>query len=78
MEFGECAFDTGKRSCSALKEKRCAECNFYKTEEELKKGRAKAEKMLQALPDEQRKAYRDKYFINNYSIRNKGRYAYGK
>ena len=46
----KCAFDRGE-DCRALNAKECRGCNFYKTEEELREGRDKAEaKVLRLEP----------------------------
>lgn len=40
-----CYFDKGNR-CTALKQKDCEDCNFYKTASEVKAGREKTDKRL--------------------------------
>lgn len=46
--MNKCAFDLDKK-CSALNVKDCEGCNFYKTKEQLKKGREKATDRLMTL-----------------------------
>lgn len=41
IERPKCAFDQGRR-CGALTAKQCKKCSFYKTPEELARGREKA------------------------------------
>ena len=56
-----CAFDNGKRSCTALTQKKCNGCNFRKTPEEVRAGRERAARRLRTLPEEQQKQIRDSY-----------------
>lgn len=44
----KCAFDLGKR-CHAMTTKKCDDCKFYKTKEQLKEGREKATDRLITL-----------------------------
>lgn len=44
-----CAFDRGQK-CSALIEKQCIGCAFYKTEQEVKESRQKAKNRIKKLP----------------------------
>ena len=45
----KCAFDKDE-ICIALREKSCLNCSFYKSENNLKEGRRKAEDRLERLP----------------------------
>lgn len=45
----KCAFDKDD-FCSALTEKSCSNCPFFKSEERLKEGRRKAEERIDRLP----------------------------
>ena len=69
--MGECAFDAGKKRCSALKSKECQGCRFYKTAEELIEGHEKAMNRLITLDREllnhiKRKYYTTKHFKTEY------------
>lgn len=44
----KCVFDN-PRNCSALTQKKCTGCHFYKTEKDLQNGRAKAQDRIAAL-----------------------------
>ena len=56
-----CAFDKGEE-CKALKEKNCKGCPFFKTEEELERGRQKALARIRSLPKAvSRRLYRKYY-----------------
>lgn len=56
-----CVFNKGKK-CSALTPKKCKNCSFRKTEEELTAGREKARERLESLPREQYEALMRKYY----------------
>lgn len=60
--MGECAFDAGKRRCSALKSKECQGCRFYKTGEELIEGHEKAMNRLLSLDREFLNHIKRKYY----------------
>ena len=45
----KCAFDRDD-FCSALTEKSCTHCPFFKSEERLKEGRRKADERIERLP----------------------------
>lgn len=62
----ECAFNNGSR-CIALNCGNCEGCKFFKTEEQLAAGRAKAAKLLSALPEERQMHLRMKYGGYNYA-----------
>lgn len=62
----ECAFNKGSR-CIALNSGNCEGCKFFKTEGQLAAGRAKAAKMIAALPEEQQTHIRTKYGGYNYA-----------
>jgi hypothetical protein len=57
----KCAFDREEK-CSALKEKRCEGCRFFKSKEKLAEGREKAEQRIRTLPVRMRKHIFDKYY----------------
>ena len=57
----KCAFDF-EDSCKALKEKNCRGCHFYKTQEELEKGRRDATQKVSKLSPEERNYIRHKYY----------------
>lgn len=58
----KCAFSLGNK-CSALTKKACGRCHFYKTEEELKESRARAEARIGTLPSEKRFEITFKYNV---------------
>ena len=58
--MNNCAFDRGD-TCSALNERSCENCSFRKTEQELREGREYAQKFLDRLPPDKRKAIETKY-----------------
>ena len=47
--MGTCVFDLEEGVCSALTEKKCEHCRFYKTAEQLAEGRRKAEDRLDSI-----------------------------
>ena len=49
----KCAFDKDD-FCTALQEKSCSNCPFYKSENNLKEGRKKADERIERLPLETR------------------------
>jgi hypothetical protein len=57
----KCAFDLGKRKCSALTTKNCVGCKFCKSTEELKEGREKATERLMTLDKATFDYINDKY-----------------
>lgn len=61
----ECAFNKNER-CIALNCDNCDGCKFFKTPEQLSAGRAKASKMLAALPEKRQTYLRNKYGGYNY------------
>lgn len=64
----ECAFSR-EGSCAALTTKKCARCSFFKTDVQLRKGRAKAMHRINELPPEHRKVIYDKYYGKHYNKR---------
>lgn len=52
LKMDKCAFDLGKRKCSALTTKNCVGCKFCKSIEELREGREKAAERLMTLDKE--------------------------
>ena len=56
-----CFADKAEDYCSALKEKKCEGCPFYKTVEQAKKDREKALKRLKKLDKPTRLAIAEKY-----------------
>ena len=58
----KCAFDKGEGMCSALTEKSCEGCKFYKTEMQVAVSREKAKKRIQSLPKETKQYIYDKYY----------------
>ena len=56
-----CAFDLGEK-CSALMERQCEACNFYKTKEDLEKGRRATIRKLRELPVATTNHIRHKYY----------------
>ena len=60
----KCAFDKDE-ICIALREKSCTNCPFYKSENNLKEGRRKAEERIEHLPLETK--------ISIFRTYNKGR-----
>lgn len=57
-----CVFDKGKQ-CSILTRKECVNCSFFKTEEEYKRHKEKADERFNRLSFDRRKEYGDKYRI---------------
>lgn len=57
-----CAFDRGEGMCSALKEKSCERCRFFKTEKQVADSREKAKKRIQSLPVETKRHIYDTYY----------------
>lgn len=57
----ECAFDL-VGGCSALKEKKCEGCHFFKTKEEVLEGRAKADERVNQLDLGLQQCIRHKYY----------------
>ena len=60
----KCVFDKGA-SCSALKEKNCDSCGFYKTPEQHHASRARADRRIAALDEGKRRAIRLAYYNAN-------------
>lgn len=58
----KCFADKAENYCSALKEKKCEGCQFYKTVEQAKRDRAKALQRIESLDLETRTYIYDKYF----------------
>ena len=56
-----CALMRGGK-CSSLRRKNCNGCTFFKTEKQLREGRQKARERLEALPDDDKKWIKDKYY----------------
>lgn len=59
--MNKCAFDRDDK-CSALEEKKCDGCKFFKTDEDLKISRIKVKIRLQSLPWEQQTHILRKYY----------------
>lgn len=59
--INECAFKMNEYRCAALSVKDCAGCVFFKTEEELDRGREKAADRIDKLPEDQQDHIRQKY-----------------
>ena len=57
----KCAFDCHGK-CVALREQRCAGCNFYKTEDELEAGRVKAAARITRLEPSLKQHLKRKYY----------------
>lgn len=55
-----CTFDNGK-TCSVLRRGNCKGCSFFKTEEQLLEGRAKARERLFSLPKATQVWIQEKY-----------------
>lgn len=66
--MSKCAFDDGVR-CTALKEKECRGCSFYKTKEELQAGRDKAEALVSKLDLRTKNHIREKYYGGRRAFR---------
>lgn len=58
----KCAFDRGEGMCSALTEKSCEGCRFFKTEMQVAVGRERAKKRIQSLPEITKKHIYDTYY----------------
>ena len=58
----KCAFDMGVGRCSALKDKCCEGCTFFKSKERLEEGIKKADKRVKTLPKRQQQYIYDKYY----------------
>ena len=58
----KCAFDRDEFACSALKNKICKGCRFFKTKESLVAGRKKATDRVLTLPEKRRKHIFGKYY----------------
>lgn len=58
----KCFADKAEDYCSALKEKECDGCPFFKTVAQAKKDRAKALQRIESLDLETRTYIYDKYF----------------
>ena len=56
----KCAFERGE-TCAALVAKECVGCNFFKTQDELDRGRERADDRIDALPEERREHIKKKY-----------------
>lgn len=58
----ECVFYKGK-TCAALNQKKCSGCRFFKTVEQLEKGRKRAKSRIMSLPLEQRLHIARMYYV---------------
>lgn len=58
----KCFADKAEDYCSALKEKECDGCPFFKTVEQAKKDREKALLRINSLDQETKTKIYDKYF----------------
>lgn len=61
IKMGKCYFDEGH--CTALKQKECENCGFYKTKGEILTSRYKAYKRLKSLDWATRRRIADKYDV---------------
>ena len=59
--MNNCAFNRGS-ICLALREKKCENCTFYKTREQLVEGRLKAKERINGLPKTKRYYIIHKYY----------------
>lgn len=57
----KCAFKIDERKCSVLKEQSCTKCHFFKTKEELDKGRKRAKARIKTLSPEKQVKFMEKY-----------------
>ena len=51
-----------ERGCTILNRNNCDKCSFFKTEKELREGRAKAMERIEALSPEQSHSIKEKYY----------------
>lgn len=58
----QCAFDTGKRVCSALNIKKCEGCRFRKTKKEIVKSRERAAARIKTFPKDYQAYIKSKYY----------------
>ena len=56
----KCAFDKGE-TCDALIAKECSGCRFFKTQDELDRGRERADDRIASLPEDLRDKILKKY-----------------
>ena len=56
-----CVFDNF-RNCAALVEKRCTNCSFCKTKDQLALSRERVKSRINNLPEKQKKYILDKYY----------------
>ena len=49
-----CVFNVSFSRCGALTTKRCKDCGFCKTREQLEEGRARAKQRVSSLPNAER------------------------
>ena len=63
MPYQVCAFKIDNRRCSALTKKACMRCHFFKTEEEVKVSREKAEARIRSLSPQKQREIADKYIF---------------
>lgn len=64
MSQDKCAFKIDNHKCSALTKKECMRCPFFKTEEEVKASRERAELRRRSLPVSIQMDITAKYYIN--------------
>ena len=57
-----CAFDQGKRSCAALNVKKCENCRFRKSNNELIEGRERAAARIKTFTKEYQAHIKSKYY----------------
>ena len=57
----KCAFEVNGQHCTALSVKDCAGCVFFKTYDELERGRERADNRIDKLPEEQQDHIKQKY-----------------
>ena len=56
-----CVFKRSENECAALVSKRCPGCPFFKTAEDLEKGRRRSEARIDKLPRQQRNHINEMY-----------------
>ena len=58
----KCFADLSEKHCGILKPKKCTKCSFFKTEEQVEKGRDLAIKRIDSLDKIARQNIYEKYF----------------
>jgi len=62
LENNVCVFENGK-SCNILTKKECVNCSFFKTEEQYRDHKKKADERFDRLSFDRRKEICDKYHL---------------